>query len=477
MRTAALVCSGLSALALVPAVTRTAEERPVPVGVAAVDVTPEGPIRLVGYERTYDRVGGGRDPAQGQGAGDRGRRRGGGGVTGRRQPGRPGRDQRRGLGATQGQGWPDARAAGGVLHAHALRPRAEHVPRIHLRPPAPRRPARADRTLHPRPHRRAGESGAGGPGRPQAGPAGVVDGLGRLRGQPPGAQGRPMGRLRRQPERAGRPIACRCFASPAPKARSGRCWRGTPATARPWARSSTRSAASGPATPATRSSAATPAPPRLVVIGCGADANPEPRRDLDDAKRYGAAVAREVDRLLGGTMAPLPGRVATAFRRIELPFGALPTREHLESQAKANGPEGFFARSNLDRLNRGEALPKTLTYPVQTWCFGDAMAMVFLGGEVVVDYALRVKWEGDAGGSGWSPTATTCPATSRRNGCWPKGATRPTPRWSTTAGRPASPPRPRTASWRRSTTFFPRRSTRPGADPGLFHSRLMTDAG
>jgi neutral ceramidase len=30
---------------------------------------------------------------------------------------------------------------------------------------------------------------------------------------------------------------------------------------------------------------------------------------------------------------------------------------------------------------------------VQTWCFGDDLALVFLGGEVVVDYALRLKWE------------------------------------------------------------------------------------
>ena len=37
-----------------------------------------------------------------------------------------------------------------------------------------------------------------------------------------------------------------------------------------------------------------------------------------------------------------------------------------------------------------------MPYVVQTWCFGDDMAMVFLAGEVVVDYALRLKWEIDA---------------------------------------------------------------------------------
>ena len=133
----------------------------------------------------------------------------------------------------------------------------------------------------------------------------------------------------------------------------------------------------------------------LVIIGCGADANPEPRRNLDDAKAHGAAVAREVERLLRGAMKPLPDRVATAYRTIELPFAAPPDRTQLGERARKPGPEGFFARTMLERLDRGESLARTLTYPVQTWCFGDALAIVFLGGEVVVDYALRLKQECD----------------------------------------------------------------------------------
>jgi len=134
----------------------------------------------------------------------------------------------------------------------------------------------------------------------------------------------------------------------------------------------------------------------LVAIGCGADANPDPRRDLDDAKQHGAAVAREVERLLETRMAPLSTRIVAQYRRIELPFGPLPNREQLADQTKRRGAEGYFARIMLERLDRGERLSETLTYPVQTWCFGDALAMVFLGGEVVVDYALRLNRECDA---------------------------------------------------------------------------------
>ena len=134
----------------------------------------------------------------------------------------------------------------------------------------------------------------------------------------------------------------------------------------------------------------------LAIIGCGADANPEPRRNLDDAKAHGIAAGREVDRLVKSTLTPLPGRIQSQLRSIELPLEPLPGRAKLEEQTKQRGAAGFLARTLIERLDRGESLPTTVPYVVQTWCFGDDMAMVFLAGEVVVDYALRLKWEIDA---------------------------------------------------------------------------------
>jgi hypothetical protein len=134
----------------------------------------------------------------------------------------------------------------------------------------------------------------------------------------------------------------------------------------------------------------------LAIIGCGADANPEPRRNLDDAKQHGAAAGREVDRLIKSTLTPLPGRITGRFKRIELPLEPLPGRAKLEEQTRQRGAAGFLARTLIERLDRGESLPTTVPYVVQTWCFGDDMAMVFLAGEVVVDYALRLKWEIDS---------------------------------------------------------------------------------
>jgi neutral ceramidase len=134
----------------------------------------------------------------------------------------------------------------------------------------------------------------------------------------------------------------------------------------------------------------------LAIIGCGADANPEPRRNLDDAKQHGIAAGREVERLVKSTLTPLPGRIQGRFRKIELPLEPLPGRAKLAEQTKQRGAAGFLARTLIERLDRGESLPTTVPYVVQTWCFGDDMAIVFLAGEVVVDYALRLKWEIDS---------------------------------------------------------------------------------
>ncbi len=134
----------------------------------------------------------------------------------------------------------------------------------------------------------------------------------------------------------------------------------------------------------------------LITIGCGADADPQPRTGLDYAKQNGRAIAEEVDRLLGGTFRPITGALTCSFERIKLPFGKIPDRAEWERRAKAGDRIGYHAKAQLDRLDRGEALQTELDYPVQTWTFRDDLAMVFLAGEVVVDYALRIKREHDA---------------------------------------------------------------------------------
>jgi len=134
----------------------------------------------------------------------------------------------------------------------------------------------------------------------------------------------------------------------------------------------------------------------LVAIGCGADQTPNQRGTPEMADAQGREIANEVKRLLGGPWNPLPAPLAAATQRIELPFDKLPTRAEWETRAVNQAREiAFHAKKNLARLDRGEALPTALPYLVQVWSFGRDLAMVFLPGEVVVDYCLRLKKELD----------------------------------------------------------------------------------
>ncbi|MCS6975753.1 MAG: neutral/alkaline non-lysosomal ceramidase N-terminal domain-containing protein [Gemmatales bacterium] len=136
----------------------------------------------------------------------------------------------------------------------------------------------------------------------------------------------------------------------------------------------------------------------LVSIGCGADANPSSGVTGDKveiAARQGREIADEVKRLVGGFLTPLSGQLRAARKVFELPLDEPPSKAELEERAKRQDHTGYHARYQLDKLNRGEALPKTIPYSVQVWAFGDKLACVFLPGEVVVDYALRLKKELD----------------------------------------------------------------------------------
>lgn len=135
----------------------------------------------------------------------------------------------------------------------------------------------------------------------------------------------------------------------------------------------------------------------LIALGAGADANPNPRGGgLPDVERNAREIADEVDRLLTTPLRPILGAPLGRLRWIDLTFATVPTRAELEEQARHTGSERLFARSMIQRLDRGESIPRTVPYPIQTWTFGDALTVVFLGGEVVADYGLRLKRELDA---------------------------------------------------------------------------------
>ncbi|HOX56042.1 MAG TPA: neutral/alkaline non-lysosomal ceramidase N-terminal domain-containing protein [Candidatus Paceibacterota bacterium] len=134
----------------------------------------------------------------------------------------------------------------------------------------------------------------------------------------------------------------------------------------------------------------------LVALGCGADANPNPRTGLEFATQNGNAIRTAVNELVRRPLSPLRQKLACQTKPISLAYDTLPTREQWTALAQSdNHWIAYHAKKNLARLDRGEKLPTRLPYLVQTWNFGQELAMVFLPGEVVVDYSLRLKKEYD----------------------------------------------------------------------------------
>lgn len=134
----------------------------------------------------------------------------------------------------------------------------------------------------------------------------------------------------------------------------------------------------------------------LTALGCGGDQNPTPRRTMELVLQYGEDLAAEARRLVNGKLRPINGPLECRTKQVELAYDTLPTREEWQTLAMSKStPIAYHAKKNLARLDRGEKIPTHLPYLVQTWSFGSDLAMVFLPGEVVVDYSLRIKREYD----------------------------------------------------------------------------------
>jgi len=129
----------------------------------------------------------------------------------------------------------------------------------------------------------------------------------------------------------------------------------------------------------------------MFVLGCGGDANPNPRGTMELAARHGEDLAREVWRVAQEEKRPaVSGPLSTALASVDLPFKTF-ERPDLEKIAGAPGPLAATAKQMVEFLDAGARLPARYRAPVAVWRFGRDLTLVGLPGETVVDYALAVE--------------------------------------------------------------------------------------
>ncbi len=131
----------------------------------------------------------------------------------------------------------------------------------------------------------------------------------------------------------------------------------------------------------------------LFVMGCGGDQNPYPRGQIDWAKAHGKTLATAVEAALLPTPKPIRGLLKYDLQEIGLPFEPVTKEELLARRESKDGYAKRRAESLLAELEEHGKVRESYPYPVQVLQFGGDLTLVTLGGEVVIDYALRLKRE------------------------------------------------------------------------------------
>jgi neutral ceramidase len=131
----------------------------------------------------------------------------------------------------------------------------------------------------------------------------------------------------------------------------------------------------------------------LFCMGCGADQNPLPRRTVELAESYGKQLSTAVSEVLAAPMETVAPALRTHHEFVTLKMHGLPKTAELT--AMAGGAPDYRQRwaARMLKLSEANQVPSEYPYPVTAWRLGANQIWITLGGEVVVDFSLRVKGE------------------------------------------------------------------------------------
>ncbi len=125
---------------------------------------------------------------------------------------------------------------------------------------------------------------------------------------------------------------------------------------------------------------------------CAGDQNPNPRSTLDRAQDHGKELAAAVEKVLAGNLEKVNGPIRTAFQVNDVALAPHSRDQFEKLKDDRNVSKRLNARSMLRAYDDGRPV-RSVPYPVQAIRFGKDLAILALGGEVVVDYDLRAKRE------------------------------------------------------------------------------------
>lgn len=134
----------------------------------------------------------------------------------------------------------------------------------------------------------------------------------------------------------------------------------------------------------------------LFVMGAGGDQNPYPRHSasLEQPAQHGRTLANAVEAALSVVkQRPVRPPLRTALGDVPLDFSEI-SRIDFERKARSQDKqEKASAERLLADLERGAPIPASYPCPVQVVRLGTDLVLAAIGGEITVDYSLRLKSE------------------------------------------------------------------------------------
>lgn len=129
----------------------------------------------------------------------------------------------------------------------------------------------------------------------------------------------------------------------------------------------------------------------MFIAGCGGDANPYPRGEIEHVRKHGGDLGAEVCRVLQGKLQPVRGPLRTLLESADAPLQPVPPKEELEKLAKGPYHVAYNAKRMLEALQAGKSMPPRFPVPIALWQFGEDLTLVGIAGEVLSGYVLQME--------------------------------------------------------------------------------------
>jgi hypothetical protein len=144
----------------------------------------------------------------------------------------------------------------------------------------------------------------------------------------------------------------------------------------------------------------------LFITGCAGDADPHPYGTLDLAKEHGRELGDAVKFALErpAMITSLTGPLRSAFVETTIRFGGPTDKASYERRlSDPNAGRKRHAQRMIEAIDAGKPIRTEYPYAVAAVAIGDQLTLLALSGEVVVDYAIRLRRElGGDGKSLWA---------------------------------------------------------------------------